>query len=73
MEAIRVMAEVNRDGKIEVSDPSLVPGSKVELIILHDRGTKRIPIAELWGTGQGAYSSPAEADRFLRELRDEWD
>ncbi len=34
---------------------------------------KKVDYVSLIGSGKGAFSSPEEADRFIREERDAWD
>jgi len=37
------------------------------------QGTPEIKYATLFGSGKGAFATPAEADHFLRSEREQWE
>ncbi len=71
--AIKQIVTVQPDRRVEVTADELVPGERVEVIVLQTHEPRKISYAALLGSGRGAYATPEEADRFIRELRDEWE
>lgn len=74
VQAIRRTVTVGDDGSIQIRSPELAPGATAEVIVLLDGAPDPAPrLSEMIGSGKGGFSSPEEADAFLRMLRDEWD
>jgi hypothetical protein len=71
--AIKQIVTVQPGHRVELTASELVPGERVEVIVLLVPGPRRKSYQALLGSGRGAYATPDEADEFLRRLRDEWD
>jgi hypothetical protein len=82
--AIKDRVTVGAGGRIEIARPDLPEGTQAEVIILVEEpaGTQPgasldrniRPLTSFIGKCRGTYgNTPEEADRYLRELRDEWD
>lgn len=69
--AIRHHVTVQEGGRIELQS-DLAAGQAAEVIVLIEEVTESRPITEFFGAGRGAYASPEDAERFLREERDQW-
>ncbi len=71
--AIKQIVTVQPDKRVELTADELVPGRRVEVIVLVGEEPRRKSYRALLGSGRGAYATPAEADDYLGRLRDEWD
>lgn len=72
LEAIRRCVTVQPGGRIEIIAPELIEGSQADVIVLQARQQRRRPLAELIGLAKGAFSTPEDANRFIRQERDAW-
>lgn len=73
-QAIRREITVQKDHQIEISSPALKLGDQVEVIILLSQGKpKKSSLRDMLGAGKGSFSSPQEADDFIRRERDTWE
>lgn len=63
---------VQEGGRIEVRSADLKAGQAVEVIVLVEEAANGRTNASFFGAGRGAYESPEEAERLLREGRDQW-
>lgn len=71
--AIRQDMTVQKDHKIEIYSSELRLGDHVEIILLVDRNQSQKPsLRSLIGAGKGSFSSPEEANNFVRGERDKW-
>ncbi len=70
--ALRHQVTVQPGGRIEVQSADLTPGQCAEVIVLVEESQNGRANATFFGSGRGAFATPAEADRFLREERDGW-
>jgi hypothetical protein len=70
--ALRHQVTVQPGGRIEVQSADLKAGQSAEVIVLVEESANGRPNASFFGSGRGAFASPAEADRFLSEERDGW-
>lgn len=71
---IRQKAIVQPGGMIEIRSSELPVGTEVEVIVLVDRSPEApSSLANLIGTARGGFSTPAEADEFIRQERNSWD
>jgi len=74
LHALRKRVTVQAGGLIEIHAPEMQPGTEAEVIILEDsRATGRSSLRSILGAGKGAFSTPEEADAFLRGERDSWE
>ena len=75
LQAIRREAVVGPGGAINVHAPELPEGTLAEVILLvKEPPTVQPPsLASMVGSGSGLFKSVEEVDRYIRELRDEWD
>lgn len=75
--ALRLTAEVQPGGKIEVVDAQLPVGTPVEIIVLLPQvpATPRRSILAVLADapGQLAFQSAEEVDAYLRSERDAWE
>ena len=71
--AIRQLAIVQPDGKIEVTSHELRPGSSVEVIVLSTDNAPERTLSSFIGSGKGCFSTIEEVDQFIRSERDTWD
>jgi hypothetical protein len=71
--AIKQLATVQPDGKIEVTSYELRPGSRVEVIVLTTDNAPKRTLSSFIGSGKGCFSSVEEVDQFIRSERDAWD
>lgn len=74
-QAVRKKTVIGPGGRVDVSAPELVEGSEAEVIILVEKGPGEgvPPLSNMGGILDGAYGSSKDIDRYIRELRDEWD
>lgn len=70
---IRQQAIVQPGGMVQIHSPELPDGAKVEVIIILDAPSKPRPLTTFIGAAQGSFSTPNEADEFIRQERDKWD
>lgn len=75
--ALKVTAQVQPGGKIEIVDAQLPVGSPVEVIILlpHSVGASRLSILDVLADAPGhlAFQTAAEVDEYGRAERDAWE
>lgn len=72
--AIKQLVTVQAGGRIELDAPGLKPGSRAEVIILEiEELPQKRTLSSLIGTAKGSFSTPEEADAFLRKERDTWE
>ncbi|HEY1685391.1 MAG TPA: hypothetical protein VGG19_11555 [Tepidisphaeraceae bacterium] len=72
--AIRETVTVEDGGVVRLHSAELLPGSRVDVIILPESSAKdNRPLASFKGSARGVYASPEQADAFLRTERDQWD
>jgi hypothetical protein len=69
--AIQPVVTVQSGHRVELTASELVPGERVEVIVLLAPGQRRKSYQALLGSGRGACATPHEADEFPRRLRDE--
>lgn len=71
--AIRQEVTVQKDHQIEIFSPDLKLGDHIEVIILLSQSEpKKTNLDSLFGAGKGGFSSPEEANDFIRRERDTW-
>ena len=81
VQAIKKRVRVGAGGTIALSDPALVEGAEAEVIVLVGEAAGAeasdrlppLPLDEIIGSGSGGFESVEEIDRYIRDLRDEWD
>lgn len=68
--AIRQEIIVQKNHVIEIHSSALKPGTHVEVILLleEDTTSEKNYFLSLLGTGKGSFSSPEEADTFIRRV-----
>ena len=72
--ALRKKVTVKPGGVVELRSPELIPGSTVEVIVLQEKEPRKASsLGNLFGAGKGVFSTPEEADEFIRKERDLWD
>ncbi len=73
-QAIRQEVTVQKDHQIEIFSPELKLGDHVEVIVLLSQSEpKKSNLGSLFGAGKGSFSSPEEADDFIRRERETWE
>ncbi len=72
LQAIRQRVTIQPGGRVEIIAPELTAGNEAEVIILEEQAPPARRLADLIGSGKGAFSSPQEADNFIRRERDAW-
>ena len=73
-QAIRQEVTVRKDHQIEIFSPKLKLGAHVEVIVLLTQSElKKSNLHALLGAGKGSFSSPEEANDFIRGERDKWE
>jgi hypothetical protein len=78
-EAVRQQVVVGAGGEIIIHVPQLKAGTRAEVIVLEQPNSAttgevfQIPLSSLIGSCRGMFSTPDEADDFLRRERDAWD
>lgn len=70
--ATRHRVTVQEGGRIEFQSADLQAGQSAEVIVLIEDTPNHCSNSSFFGAGRGAFSSPEEVDRFLREERDQW-
>ncbi len=74
VQAIRQKVVVQPGGRIEIQVPEFSPGTRAEVIVLEDSPpAKRQKLRSIIGSGKGSFSTPEDADIFLRQERDSWE
>lgn len=79
VQAIKKRVRIGAGGKVEIQDPALIEGAEAEVIVLLSEVAEAAPAEELpplesmIGAARGLFNSPEEIDRYIRDLRDEWD
>ena len=71
--ALKQKVTVQPGGIVHIQSPELVPGSIADVIIIPE--TPDAPIATLTsliGTAAGGFTTPQEADVFIRQERNTW-
>lgn len=66
---------VKPGGVVEITASELTPGLRADVVIIQeDMPAKPMEgkLTSLVGSGKGSYSTPAEADKFIRDERDSW-
>lgn len=76
--ALRMETTVLPGHRLEISDPELPEGAKVEVIVVLPAKPKQktISMLEFLATlppGPLLFKTPEEADQYIREERDSWD
>ena len=70
---LRKTVIIQPGGHIEICSDELPAGVEAEVIVIV-RGEERPPsYASLFGSGRGSYTTPQEADAFIRQERDSWE
>ena len=72
-QAIRQRVTIQPGGRVGTIAPELTAGNEAEAVILEELSPSSRCLADLVGCGRGAFSSPEEADHFIRRERDAWD
>ena len=73
-QAIKKAVTILPGGRIELQAPELKAGMLAEVVILlPGNAGKGRSLSSIIGQGKGAYSTPEEADKFIRKERDEWE
>ena len=74
MNAARKKVVVQKGGHIELDVPELAEGSTAEVIIFREDTSdpKGRSLRIIIGKGAGDFTTPEEADDFLRSERDSW-
>jgi len=75
---VRMQTIVLPGHRVEVSDPGLPEGSKVEVIVVLGNGTKpkfasALEFLESLPVGPRAFDTWEEYEQFLREEKDSWE
>ncbi len=73
---IEQKATISTPGILEIHSPELKSGMRVEIrILLKDMPQVPCssPLLSFMGAGRNAFSTPEEADAFLRQERDSWE
>lgn len=74
LNAIRAKAVVQPGGRIELRAPELLEGAEAEVIVIVNGAAAQPPrLSDMVGSAKGTFGSVEEIDRYIRELRDEWD
>jgi hypothetical protein len=75
VKAIRQEITVQRDNVIEIHSLALKSGAHVEVILLlqDEQPPLKKHLLSLLGKGKGSFSSPEEADSFIRRERNKWE
>jgi len=72
-QAIGQKAIVKPGGIVEIQSDSLPPGATAEAsVILETSPVKKTSLTSLIGTARGSFTTPEEADEFIRRERDNW-
>lgn len=76
--AIKERTVIGPAGRVVIDRSDLPEGSFAEVIVLVDDRTigqsnSMRPLSSYIGSMKGQFNSTADADAYLRELRDEWD
>ena len=70
--AVQQTVTIQPGGRVGVTSTELPEGQQAEVIVLVREQPRTKSYASLFGCGRGAFSSPDEADAFLRKERDAW-
>ena len=75
VQAIRQELTIQTDSFLEIRSSMLKTGAHVEVIILlkENEPAQKHSLRSLIGNGKGSFSSPDEADAFIRGKRDKWE
>jgi hypothetical protein len=76
LNGLRQKTVVQPNGTVMIQSSELPLGATVEVIVLVDPQPLEpleLPLTSLIGTGQGSFSTPEEADQFIRRERDLWE
>ena len=60
-------------GRVEVTSDQLPAGQQAEVTVRVNPGKPVKSYLALFGSGKGSYTTPEEADAFLRRERDRWE
>lgn len=72
-QALRGHITVEQEGRIEIQNPVLSIGTKVEVIVLIEQSTvENQPLVSFQGQGKGCFKDAEEIDSFLRSERESW-
>jgi hypothetical protein len=76
--AIRQRTIVGPAGRVVIDRSDLPQGSPAEVIVVVDEQTvvdrhTPAPLSSYIGAMRGQFKTAADADAYVRELRDEWD
>jgi hypothetical protein len=71
-QAIRQRVTIQPGGRVGTIAPELTAGNEAGVIILEELSLSARCLADLVGSGKGAFSSPEEADSFIRRERGAW-
>ena len=71
--AIRRRAIVQPGGAVQIQSDQLPEGAEVDVIVIVHTPTPPGRYAAMFGSGRGSFTTPEEADAFLRRERDAWD
>lgn len=73
--AIREHVTIQPGGRVEIQNPELPAGSRAEVIVMVEEPatTAKGGIDASLGAYPNMFRDAAEAEAFIRDLRDEWD
>lgn len=72
---IKASAIVQEGGRVQIESCELAPGTKVEVIVMHDDGRSSRTIDEILAGYPGGrlFKNAREVDEYLKTERDSWD
>jgi hypothetical protein len=77
MHAIRRHVQIQAGGTVTLQDADLPEGAEAEVIVLvaseADEAAPLPPMTSMIGAAPGGFDTPADADAYVRSLRDEWE
>lgn len=74
MQAVKRQVTVQAGGVIEIRVPEFTPGTVAEVIVLESFEPRpERTLTSFIGKGKGCFTTPEEADAFLRKERQLWD
>ncbi|MCI0489352.1 MAG: hypothetical protein L0229_22395 [Blastocatellia bacterium] len=72
-QVLRKTVIIQPGGHIEIRSDELPAGAEAEVIVIVRAGEQPPSYASLFGSGRGSYTTPQEADDFIRRERDSWE
>jgi hypothetical protein len=70
---IKETVRVQPGGRVELVSSALPEGAEAEVTVVVRQAAPKRSLQSFIGSAKGVYASPAEADEFIRKLRDEWE